>query len=536
MVPRFAFLLAGLFALSPSAALAASDAVDKADAMLTGATPLFAWLVVVPIVLPLLGAGVLLALRSKPQIQAGATLFILALTTLGAIGLNAAVAINGPIMMAMGNWLPPFGIVVTIDQLGALLVLVTSLVGLIGLGYARFDTDEDSVQFGFYSFYLLLITGVNGSFSTGDIFNLYVWFEVFLIASFGLLIMGGRRIQMDGAVKYGVLNLIATTIFLIAVAALYGVTGTLNMADIRTVLASADVAPPMAIGALFVLGFVMKAAAFPLHFWLPASYHTPRIVVAALFAGLLTKVGVYALLRIVVMLFGTAGSVFLPLIGVLGVLTAVLGALGALAQTDLRRMAAFLVVSGIGVALIGIGLGSEAGYAGAIVYMVHSIFAMTALFLVIGLCERLTGSLSLAMPGGIYTVNGLAAALFLIFGFAAAGLPPFSGFWPKLMLIQASLATGGTMAIAGAVGVILSGFLTTIVIGRAWALTFLKPAEGPERPAGDAAGLSAPLVLLAAIIIGLGIVPMLVIAPAEEGARGLIDPSSYIETVLGQEG
>ncbi len=389
-MPVFAFFLtalAAVAALRPSAAFAAGPAVDTSAALIQSSTPLYTWLVVVPLVLPLISAGALLALRNNVRLQATATLIVMALTTAGAIGLNAVVALGGPVMMAAGNWLPPFGIVITIDQLGALLVLVTSLVGLIGVGYARFDIDEDGVQFGFFSFYLLLIAGVNGSFSTGDIFNLYVWFEVFLIASFGLLIMGGRRIQLDGAVKYGVLNLIATTIFLIAVAALYGVTGTLNMADIRTVLAEADVDPPLAIGALFVLAFLMKAAAFPLHFWLPAAYHTPRIVVAALFAGLLTKVGVYALLRIVVMLYGTAGAGFLPLIGVLGVLTSILGALAALAQTDLRRMAAFLVVSGIGVMLIGIGLGTEAGYAGAIVYAVHSIFVMTALFLAIGLCE-----------------------------------------------------------------------------------------------------------------------------------------------------
>ena len=506
----------------------------KAEAMTTGPVAASDYLIVLPVVICFIFGAGLLMMRKRTGRQPWVAIPGLVLLFAVDLALLAKVATEGTQTMMMGGWKPPFGIAFTVDLMGALFVAVTGFVALACGIYAVASISPTERRYGFYPFLFLMIGGVSGAFLTGDIFNLYVWFEVFLIASFGLLVLGGRRIQLDGAVKYGVLNLIATTIFLIAVAALYGVTGTLNMADIRVVLASADVPPPMTIGALFVFAFIMKAAAFPLHFWLPASYHTPRIVVAALFAGLLTKVGIYALLRIVVMLFGTAGDPFLPLIGVLGVVTAVLGALGALAQSDLRRMAAFLVISGIGVMLIGIGLGTEAGYAGAIVYAVHSIFAMTALFLVIGLCERLAGALSLSMPGGIYSVNGLAAGLFLVFGFAAAGLPPFSGFWPKLMLIEASLDTAGPMAVAGALGVILSGFLTTIVIGRAWALTFLKPVEGPTRPPGNAEGLAAPLVILAAVIIALGVLPMLVVVPAEEGARALIDPAAYISRVLGQ--
>jgi multicomponent Na+:H+ antiporter subunit D len=287
----------------------------------------------------------------------------------------------------------------------------------------------------------------------------------------------------------------------------------------------------------------MKAAAFPLHFWLPASYPTPRIVVAALFAGLLTKVGVYSLLRVLVMLFGDEGAMFMPLLGWLGILTGILGALGALAQTDLRRMAAFLVVSGVGVMLIGFGLGSAEGLSGTIVYAVHSIFVMTALFLVVGVVERLGGGAGLAAGSGLYASHTLLAGLFLVFGFSAAGLPPFSGFWPKLILVDAALANGNATAIAGAVGVILSGILTTIAVGRAWALVFLKPrANDPaERDGADAAVASPraafafPLVLLGGIVIALGVFPAIVVGPAETGAAGLLDPSGYLERVLGQE-
>ncbi|MEM8663935.1 MAG: proton-conducting transporter membrane subunit [Pseudomonadota bacterium] len=541
---------AGAGAATGASATAGAAGSDTAGAAATTAAPsltdlammptdqsLVGWLVALPIILPLLGAGLTLALRSAPRWQAAMTLAFMAATAFAAVGLSAEVTANGPMIMAMGNWLPPFGIVIVVDQLSALLVLVSSLVGLIGLGYALADVDGPGVRYGFYSFYLLLMAGVNGAFSTGDIFNLYVWFEVFLISSFGLMILGGTRVQLDGAVKYGVLNLIATTIFLIAVGATYGATGTLNIADLTVIFQQDTSAPVATLGALFVLAFAMKAAAFPLHFWLPASYHTPKVIVSALFAGLLTKVGVYSLMRVMVMLFGDKGEAYLPLIAVVGILTAMLGALGALAQTDLKRMAAFLVISGIGVMLIGVGIGTQAALAGAIVYAVHSIFVMTAFFLVLGYAERLSGTGNLLRSGGLYGSHGLAAALFLVFGFAVSGLPPFSGFWPKLMLIDASLQTSGWLAVSATVAIILSGFLTTIVVGRSWALVFLKPAD--QAPVAGEGGVVArapdmglTVVLFAALVVGLGVFPSIVIEPASVGAAGLLDPAAYVRSVL----
>ncbi|MBJ3774486.1 proton-conducting transporter transmembrane domain-containing protein [Acuticoccus mangrovi] len=532
-------LLGFIALLLPTAAFAAIAVPHgNGPAMLTEPTRYAAWLTVAPIVLPIIGSALTLAFRHKIAWQANIAFGAMFLATVSAVFLNIVVLSHGPLLLAAGNWLPPFGIIIAVDVLGALLVLVTCLVGFIGLSYARCDVDHEGASFGFYTFYCLLIAGVCGSFATGDIFNLYVWFEVFLVSSFGMIVFGGERIQMDGAVKYGVLNLIATTIFLIAVGALYGFTGTLNMADIRHVLAETEGAPVVTVGALFVLAFAMKAAAFPLHFWLPASYHTPRIVVGALFAGLLTKVGIYSLMRVMIMLFGDKGTMFLPLIGWVGVATAVLAALGALAQTNLRRLAAFLVISGVGVMMIGIGLDTAEGLTGAIVYAVHSILVMTALFLVIGVVERLTGDADLTIGSNVYARYGLAAGLFLIFGLAVSGLPPFSGFWPKLMLVQASLAGSGALALAGAVGVILSGLLTTIAIGRAWVLVFLRPRDGSENghvAVGAPRAMAAPLVALAILVVALGLLPTIVIAPAQSGAAGLLDPTVYLQRVQDME-
>lgn len=531
-------ILAGL--LFPPGALAAEKGeLDTTGAMLQSATGAADWLVTLPFVIPLIGSALALALRGRIAFQSWVALLSMGLATIAAVAVFAKVLADGPQVMAVGNWLPPFGILIAVDALGALFVLITTLVGLVGLGYARADTDQGSIQYGFFTFYQLMIAGVCGAFSTGDIFNLYVWFEVFLLSSFGLIVMGSTAIQLDGGVKYGLLNLVATTVFLIAVGLLYGLTGTLNMADIGQVLAAQPSGPLLTLCALFVLAFAMKAAVFPLHFWLPASYHTPAVIVSALFAGLLTKVGIYSLMRVVVMLFGAEFVHFSALLIVLGTATGVVGALGALAQSDLRRMTAFLVVSGIGAMIVGIGFGTVAGLTGAIVYAVHSIIAMTALFVLVGTMESATGVRTLNDGGGLYTAFPLAAALGLGVILAVAGLPPFSGFWPKFLLLDAAFQRGDGLAILGAVGVLLTAVLTTIVLGRAWVLTVLRPAGDVTPPAAtsgdEMSGKMGTLALLVMLLLGLGLFPSLVIPAAEVGAEGLLDPALYTQRVLSVE-
>ncbi|WP_306884961.1 Na+/H+ antiporter subunit D [Amorphus orientalis] len=498
------------------------------------------WLVIAPVALPLAGGALCLVLRSRGALQAKLTILIMGLLVLLNAGLFGKVATDGPMIMAMGNWLPPFAIVFAVDILGALLALTTAVVGLVGAIYASADIDIGRRRFGFYTFYLLLITGVSGAFLTGDIFNLYVWFEVLLIASFGLLILGGERAQLDGAVKYGVLNLLATTFFLIAVGLLYGLVGTLNMADIALSLQTlSPEAPIAAITVLFFVAFAMKAAAFPLNFWLPAAYHTPRIVVAAVFAGLLTKVGVYALLRVFVMLLPASHVDLSTVILWVGVLTMFVGAFGALAQTEVRRLLGFVVIGGIGNMLVGIAIGSEGALAGTVFYAVHSILVMTALYFAAGGMERIAGSSSLHSASGLYRADPMFAALFLVLAFAVSGLPPFSGFWPKVMLVRASVAADVGWA-AGAI--LFTGLLTTIAMARIWLLAFWREAtqEAPIRVANvDGDNRSAwlgPIAILAAIIFVLGVLPEGIMSASLAGAEALLDPASYVETVLGEGG
>src|SRR5690606_16127352 len=268
--------------------------------------------IVLPVALALMGAAALLMFRRTNGTPLIGALIVVAAIIACEIQLLLNILANGPVSMTMGKWLPPFGISMTADLFSAAFALASALVTFIILLYAEIDRADADGKDGFHSMVLLLLAGVTGAFLTGDLFNLYVWFEVMLIASFGLLVLGTSPLQIDGALKYGFLNFLATTLFLLALGLLYGLLGTLNMADIMRVAPAANPATMTAIAALFLLAFGMKAAAFPVNAWLPASYHTPPAAVSALFAGLLTKIGAYALLRTLVVLLPASRDLLVP--------------------------------------------------------------------------------------------------------------------------------------------------------------------------------------------------------------------------------
>ena len=542
-----------------------SEPVDIAGAMVVEPTPLGDWLVVAPVAWCLAVAALLLMIRKdvarQVPIAVAGLLVLLALD----VGLLMRVLDVGTLTMTMGRWLPPFGIAFTVDLLSAVFVLTTGVVALAAGVYALVDIDAREMRYGFWSFLFLMVGGVSGAFLTGDIFNLYVWFEVLLIASFGLIILGSDTAQIDGATKYTFLNLVATTLFLIGTAFLYGITGTLNMADMAAKLPVAAIesaAPVMTVGCLYLLAFGMKAAAFPVNFWLPASYHTPHIIVSALFAGLLTKVGLYALLRTLVMMMPVARDHLGTVIAVVAALTMLTGALGALAQSDLRKTMGYLVISGIGIMLAGLAIASPLGLAGTIFYALHSIVVMTALYMAAGIGGRLAGGFSLNTIGGLYRASAPLAALVLVLFFAVAGLPPFTGFWPKAALVRASLEIDAWWLAAA---ILLNGFVVTIAVGRAFALAWWRPAatqalppepEQPPHPKDDAGQMDhgahalaaapatvaeppaidgrliGPLFALTALVVVVGLFPEPLFALATRAAEGLLDPLPYLESVF----
>jgi multicomponent Na+:H+ antiporter subunit D len=514
--------------------------VDLSAAMVTAPVEVAHWLIILPVALCLVLGSVLLMLRDRVSLHGFIAVPGLALLVAIDAALLHEVSVGGPVTMVMGRWLPPFGIAFTVDLLGALMALTAAIVAFAAGIYALSDISAGGRRYGFFPFLMLLMAGVTGAFLTGDIFNLYVWFEVLLIASFGLLILGSEREQIDGALKYAVLNLIATTLFLVTIGYLYAIFGTLNMADIaQKAKAARGSAPLMTLACLFLLAFGMKAAAFPVNFWLPASYHTPRIVVSALFAGLLTKVGVYGLIRVLVMLLPVERGNLSPLIGIVAAATMMTGVLGALAQSDTRKLLGYFVIAGIGNMLAGIALGSAEGLRGAIFYALHSIVLMTALYMIAGQAARLGGGFSLADLSGLWRQNYRFACLSLVLFFAASGLPPFSGFWPKVILVKAALDSG-TWWLAGII--LLTGFLTTIVFGRVFLLAYWRPQATSPGTAmsgtpptsipdfGWRAGL--PLALLTALVIGFGVFPQQLLRLTQLAAAGLLDPAAYLHSVF----
>ncbi|KKC39839.1 hypothetical protein WH87_06910 [Devosia epidermidihirudinis] len=509
------------------------------DGMQQTATIIADWIVVLPLVLALMGAAALVMRRSSTS---SAVLAICVVLTIIAceIALLLRVSFAGPLSMTMGNWLPPFGISFAADAFGVVFALTAALVTLAVLVYAQGERASNDGRDGFHALVLLLLAGVTGSFLTGDLFNLYVWFEVMLIASFGLIVLGGSPAQLDGAVKYGFLNFLATTLFLLSLGLIYGLLGTLNMADILRVAPDANPAALTGIAALLLLAFGMKAAAFPLNAWLPASYHTPPVVISALMAGLLTKVGAYALLRVLILLLPSSREVLEPVLVVIAVATLLTAPLGAIAETNLRRALGFLVIGGIGAVVAGIAIGSHTAVAGAGFYIVHAMLTMTALYLVAGLIERMTGETDSRRMGGLYAASAPLSILFFVLMLAAAGVPPLLGFWPKLLLLQAGLEQGDWGGIALVVALILNAVLTLIAVSRLWAHMFWR--DGMEGSGAE----PQPLVVLSrneawlrygtagvltAAVVALGLWPNGLLEIIGTGAFDMIDPSRYVSAV-----
>lgn len=499
-------------------------------------------LLVLPILIPLLTAIVLLLFRSQRRWQRWLNL-VGAMALLGAaLGLLYSVWSAGIQAVQVGNWPAPFGITFVADLLSAIMVLLTALIGLAVAVYSLASIDVQREWFGYYPLLHVLLMGVCGAFLTGDLFNLYVWFEVMLIASFVLLALGGERAQIEGAIKYVTLNLIASALFLAAVGLLYGMTGTLNMADLARKLPSVPQAGLVtALAMLFLVAFGIKAAFFPLFFWLPASYHTPPAAVSAIFAGLLTKVGVYALIRAFTLLFVQDIAYTHSLILVAAGATMITGVLGALAQHELRRILSFLIISHIGFAVMGLGLFTPLGLAGSVFFLIEDMIVLTNLFLVSGAAHRLCGTYDLRQLGGLYRAYPSLALLFLISAFSLAGLPPLSGFFAKLVLVQAGLQIEQYGIVAVALGMSL---LTLFAMAKVWAEAFWKPAvaasDGPvrgvtTRHAGsgrEMRTLLTPIGALATLTVLIGLAAEPVFLVAMRAAEQLLNPHEYIQIVL----
>ena len=455
------------------------------------------------ILLPLGTAAVLLLLRG--QVRAQQVLSVL--STAAQLGLGALmldeVRGGGVVRTAMGDW--PFGVGITLvgDPLAAILVVVASTTLLLVLLFALGQLDHGEEERFFHPLYQVLAAGISLAFLTGDLFNLFVSFEIVLAASYVLLLISTGADVIRPGITYVVINLLGSTLLLLGVGFVYAATGTVDMNLAAERLAELPDTLNTALRLYLVIVFGTKAAVFPLFNWLPDSYPTAPTAITAVFAGLLTKIGVYALIRTQAQVFGMAGGPPDDLLMWVAGLTMIVGVLGALAQDDIKRILSFHIISQVGFMIMGLALFSIAGLAGAILYMVHHIPTKTALFLVAGIVDRSAGSSSLAKLRGLISTAPVAAALFVPFALSLGGIPPFSGFVAKLSLVQAGIAVDAGWVVAAS---LVASLLTMVSMSKVWNNAFLgDSAEAHQevvRPSGGR--------LMASVTGGMLVVTLLV--------------------------
>jgi multicomponent Na+:H+ antiporter subunit D len=508
------------------------------------------------VLLPLLGAAVALVLGRHRRAQILVTVVVLTAVLVISSILLWYVDANGGQVVYVGGWEPPWGIVLVVDPLSALMLVITSvtLLGVLvfSVGQGLVDGNRETPVTIFHPTYLILSGGILAAFIAGDLFNLYVGFEILLAASYVLITLGGTGPRIRAGTTYVVMSLVSSIFFLSAIGLLYGATGTVNMAQLSLRIAELPADVQLMLHAALLIGFGIKAAVFPLSFWLPDSYPTAPAPVTAVFAGLLTKVGVYALIRTETLLF--PGDALRDVLLVVAILTMVVGILGAVAQADIKRMLSFTLVSHIGYMVFGIAVGTEAGYAATIFYVIHHITVQTTLFLATGIIERVGGTTSIIRLGGLLKASPLLGVLYFIPAMNLGGIPPFTGFLGKVGLFVAGAEAPSVLVWVGVAAGAITSLLTLYAVARVWNMAFWRRREEvadydspmierlQEDPHDDgtvATKKTTPPLMVAAtagmVVFGvlLAVAAGPVYAASAEAAREIVDPADYVATVFG---
>jgi multicomponent Na+:H+ antiporter subunit D len=528
----------------------------------------FAQLAPLAVIIPFLGAALSLLLLRRNALQRTVAIGSLVLT-LAVEALILGTTWNlGPQAVHLGGWEAPWGIVMVVDQLSSLMLVVSTVVSLAVLVYASgqgvADGDEEGPISIFHPSFLILVAGVSNAFLAGDLFNLYVGFEILLTASYVLMTMGGTVQRIRTGVTYVVVSVISSVLFLITIAMIYAATGTINMADLSVKLEGLPVGTQMQLHLMLLIAFGIKAAVFPLSFWLPDSYPTASAPVTAVFAGLLTKVGVYSIIRTETVLF--PGERLDDLLMWVALLTMVVGILGALAQIDIKRMLSFTLISHIGYMIFGVAVGTQEALSATVYYVAHHIVIQTSLFLVAGLIERRGGSTNVDRLAGMAKISPLLALLYLVPALNLGGIPPFSGFLGKTGLLQAGVDQGDGLAYALVAGSVAVSLLTLLAMIRVWNRVFLRAPEDAEYPdpillapvpagsrflltsgavddqagrfagKGDVRLMSPSMLGGASALVAAGVALTVFAGPlfqlADNAAENLVRPERYVEAVL----
>jgi multicomponent Na+:H+ antiporter subunit D len=487
-------------------------------------------LLIWPVILPLIAGLLSILFRSKLQLQRIISITVLLLVTGISVLIISQINEYGIQTLQLGGWQAPYGIGLVGDMFAMLLVLTSCIVAICCLLFSFKTIGQDLEKHYFYSLFLFLITGVNGSFLTGDLFNLYVFFEVLLLSSYVLVSLGGKKIQLRETMKYVIINVLSSAFFLVGIAFLYSITGTLNLAHISVRIAEAGQDGFITtVALLFVFVFGIKAGLF-LFYWLPGSYRVPPTAITALFAALLTKVGIYAIIRMFTLVFYHEPEVTHVIIGILAALTMILGGIGAIGYWDISRILTYNVIIGSGFILAGLATYTSFGLLGSVYYLIHDMIAKALIFLIGGVVISLTGTRNIKEMSGLIRNHPYLGWMFFIAALSLIGIPPLSGFIGKVFITRGSFEAGHYWL--GAIGLFTSLMilysLMKIFMNAFWGETILSE----EEEKGSTRGVVLPLVILSALTILLGIGPEWIHSFVEVAVEGLMDPSDYIDAVF----
>lgn len=487
-------------------------------------------LLITPVIIPLLTGMLLIIFQKNMKLQRTLSLIALLATTAIAVLLMNQIRDGGILTLQLGGWKAPYGISFVGDMFSALLLLATSVVAVCCLIYAFSSIGRKQEKLYFYPLFLFLITGVNGSFLTGDLFNLYVFFELFLVASYVLITLGGAQRQLRESLKYIFTNIIASAFFLIGVAYLYSMTGTLNLAHLSVRIAEVGQDGLITtVALLFLIVFAMKAGLL-LFFWLPGSYSVPPTAIAAIFAALLTKVGIYAIFRMFTLIFYHEPQITHLFIGILAAITMILGGIGAIGFWDLRKILTYNVVISVGFIMAGLVSFTSAGITGSIYYLIHDMLIKGLVFMIGGTIVHLTGTSDLKKISGLIRLHPGLGWMFFIAALSMVGIPPLSGFLGKVFTTQGVFEAGYYWL--GAIGLLASLFILYSMIklfmNAFWGETILNV----EEEKGTTKGLLLPIALLTLASVTLGIGAEAITGYVAQAAEELLNPSLYIQAVF----
>ena len=491
-------------------------------------------LIILPILIPLLTGAILIFLKNRIMAQRVVATLSSITTLIVSFLLVRKVRNDGIQSLNIGSWDAPFGITLVSDMFSAILVFTTSIIAFVCLIYSFKSIGIEREKYYYYPVLNFLIVGVNGAFTTGDIFNLFVFFEVMLMSSYVLLVLGGTKIQLRESIKYLLVNIISSALFVVAVAYLYSVVGTLNLAHISARISevSTNGMPGIltVIAVMFLIVFGLKGAIFPLYFWMPGSYYAPPAPVLALFGALLTKVGVYSITRTYTLFFYHDQDFTFQLLSILAILSVVVGVIGAIAYWDIKKIIIYNIIVAVGVILYGVSVMNPTAITGSIYYLIHDMVIKAALFLLVGVIMAITGTSNLKNISGLITRYPVLGWTFFVTALALAGIPPLSGFVGKLLIVQGGLEGESYI---GAVLVLMSSLLVLFSIMKIFINGFWgedRTYEGEEKAPVKWLLVSPVILVVISALYGVGSESFL--PYISQAADTLLDPSIYIEAVL----